>query len=155
MENSEFSDYRKLLLILCLSFIIMYSVMFLNVNELSDIYLSLSRTYMALLMITPMAILMVVLMPKMYLHKKLNLGIFISAGVLFVFALTALRSQAFISDSQYMKAMIPHHSSAILTSENANIKEPAVRQLSDSIISAQKEEITLMKVMLKNLNNPL
>ena len=72
----------------------------------------------------------------------------ISSLIIFVFALTALRSQSSISDKQYMKAMIPHHSSAILTSKNANIKDPLVRKLADSIIESQELEIAEMKRLL-------
>jgi len=107
---------------------------------------------MSLLMVTPMAVLMLLLMPKMYQNQKLNRMILISAGVVFVFALTALRSQAFVGDKEYMKGMIPHHSSAILTSENANLRNPQVRQLSDSIIAAQEKEIAEMKMLLDSIN---
>jgi uncharacterized protein (DUF305 family) len=50
-----------------------------------------------------------------------------------------------------MKAMIPHHSSAIMTSKNANIKDPELRKLSDSIIKSQEEEITQMKLILNRM----
>ena len=151
MENMDNSQYKKFLIMLAISFIIMYVVMFLNVDEFSHIYLSYTRTYMTLLMISPMALVMLSLMKKMYPNRKLNLIIAISSIALFVFALTALRSQAFISDTQYMKAMIPHHSSAIMTSKNANIKDPELRRLSDSIIKFQEEEITKMKLILNRM----
>ena len=151
MENMGQSNYKKMLLMLIISFIIMYAVMFLNVDKLNHIYFSYTRTYMSLLMVTPMALLMLLLMPAMYSDKKANKIISVSAIVVFVFALTALRSQSFISDEQYMKAMIPHHSSAILTSKNANIRDPEVRQLSDSIIKSQEEEISQMKFILKRM----
>lgn len=151
MENMDNSQYKKLLIMLFASFIIMYLVMFLNVDEFSHIYFSYTRTYMALLMISPMVVLMLTLMRKMYNNKKLNLIISVSSIVVFVFALTALRSQAFISDVEYMKAMIPHHSSAIMTSKNANIKDTEVRKLSDSIIKSQEEEIAQMKIILNRL----
>lgn len=151
MENMGQSNYKKMLLMLIISFIIMYAVMFLNVDKLNHIYFSYTRTYMSLLMVTPMALLMILLMPGMYPDKKTNKIILVSAIVVFVFALTALRSQSFISDEQYMKAMIPHHSSAILTSKNANIRDPEVRQLSDSIIKSQEEEISQMKSILKRM----
>jgi uncharacterized protein (DUF305 family) len=38
-----------------------------------------------------------------------------------------LRTQAFVSDIQYMKAMIPHHSSAIMTSSNVDFKDPEAK----------------------------
>ncbi|WP_367183435.1 DUF305 domain-containing protein [Sporosarcina sp.] len=50
-----------------------------------------------------------------------------------------------------MKAMIPHHSIAILTSERANITDPRVRDLADGIIEAQKREIKEMKQLIKDL----
>ena len=151
MENMGQSNYKKMLLMLIISFIIMYAVMFLNVDKLNHIYFSYTRTYMSLLMVTSMALLMLLLMPAMYPDKKANKIISVSAIVVFVFALTALRSQSFISDEQYIKAMIPHHSSAILTSKNANIRDPEVRQLSDSIIKSQEEEISQMKFILKRM----
>lgn len=55
------------------------------------------------------------------------------------------------SDKQYMKAMIPHHSSAILTSEKANIKDPEVKKLAEEIIKAQEEEIAQMKKVLERM----
>ncbi|TDD94946.1 DUF305 domain-containing protein [Flavobacterium cellulosilyticum] len=151
MENKDNSQYIKFAMMLAISFVIMYAVMFMNVDELSHIYLSYTRTYMTLLMIAAMALVMLLLMRKMYTNKKLNSIIIISSISLFVFALTALRSQAFISDTQYMKAMIPHHSSAIMTSKNANIKDPELRRLTDSIIKSQEEEITQMKLILNRM----
>lgn len=139
-------------LMLMISFGIMYIVMFLNVDDFGDIYFSLTRTYMALLMTAPMALLMLLVMRGMYTSKKLNTVITIIAISVFTFALTALRSQAFISDIQYMRAMIPHHSSAIMTSKNANIKDSEVRRLSDSIIKSQQREIRQMKKILERLN---
>jgi uncharacterized protein (DUF305 family) len=151
MENKDNSQYKNFLIMLVLSFVIMYVVMFLNVDEFSHIYLSYTRTYMTLLMVSPMALVMLTLMRKMYPNKKLNSVITISSIAIFVFALTALRSQAFISDTQYMKAMIPHHSSAIMTSKNANIRDPELRRLTDSIIKSQEEEITQMKLILNRM----
>lgn len=151
MENMDNSQYKKFLIMLLISFLIMYVVMFFNVDEFSHIYLSYSRTYMTLLMISPMSLVMLIIMRKMYTSKRLNSIIIISSIAIFVFSLTALRSQAFISDTQYMKAMIPHHSSAIMTSKNANIKDPELRRLSDSIIKSQEEEITQMKLILNRM----
>ena len=151
MENKDNSQYKNFLIMLVLSFVIMYVVMFLNVDEFSHIYLSYTRTYMTLLMVSPMALVMLTLMRKMYPNKKLNSVITVSSIAIFVFALTALRSQAFISDTQYMKAMIPHHSSAIMTSKNANIRDPELRRLTDSIIKFQEEEITQMKLILNRM----
>jgi len=62
-----------------------------------------------------------------------------------------LRNQTFVGDIQYMKGMIPHHSSAIMTSKNADIKDPEVKKLSEQIIKSQEQEITQMKNILKRM----
>lgn len=143
--------YRKFLLMLALSFVIMYVVMYLNTYEFDHVYFSLTRFYMTVLMVTAMAVVMLLLMPMMYPNKTLN-GIIMGASLtLFVGALIMVRSQTFVNDTRWMKAMIPHHSIAILTSERATIQDPEVRKLADGIIAAQKREIEEMKVLIKRL----
>lgn len=147
------TSYLKFFLMLVVSYVIMYAVMFLNVFESEHIYLSTTRTYMAFLMVCPMAISMMLFMWGMYPNKKLNYGIMGIAGALFIVCLIGLRQQVPVQDEQWMKAMIPHHSSAILTSTNANISDPEARQLADDIIETQKEEIAQMKMMLQRMEN--
>ncbi|MCC8410770.1 DUF305 domain-containing protein [Mucilaginibacter sp. UR6-1] len=146
------NHYPKLALSLFISFFVMYGVMFLNVDELDHIYLSLTRLYMTLLMVSPMAIIMLIVMKKMYSNKMLNGAIIASSTIVFTLSLICLRTQAFIGDTQYMKAMIPHHSSAIMTSTHAGIKNAEVRGLADSIIKSQRQEIQKMKSMLDKLD---
>ena len=127
--------------------------MYLNTYELDHVYFSLTRFYMTCLMIASMAILMLGFMLKMYKNKKYNLGIVIGSVVLFFGALFLVRVQEPIDDVLWMKAMIPHHSIAILTSERADIKDPEVKKLANNIITAQKKEIEEMKAMIKRLQN--
>jgi hypothetical protein len=148
----EHNSYKKLGITLFISLIIMYGVMFLNVDDSSHIYLSLTRLYMALLMVCPMALLMILMMGKMYPKKSLNAVINLLAVVVFTGALAGLRTQTPINDRQYMKAMIPHHSSAILTSKHASIKDPEVKKLSESIIESQEREISEMKAILERMD---
>ena len=98
-----------------------------------------------------MAVLMIFMMGKMYPNRKINSWIIITAIVVFIMSLGALRTQTPINDVQYMKAMIPHHSSAIMTSKNADIKDPEVKKLSVQIIKSQEEEIAQMEAMLHRL----
>lgn len=129
----------------------MYAVMFLNVDDTSHLYLSLTRTYMAILMVAPMAIVMLFTMGKMYPNKKLNYSI-MALGLLAIVVVTCmLRLQTFIGDKAYMQAMIPHHSSAILTSKHAHITDPEVKALSEQIIKSQEEEIKQMKAILQRM----
>lgn len=74
--------------------------------------------------------------------------------MLFVGALGLVRDQkSTVGDVLWMKAMIPHHSIAILTSERADIQDPEVKKLAEDIIEAQKREIAEMKAMIKRLEN--
>lgn len=151
MQKMQGMSYKRFSLMMLISFMIMYGVMFLNVDKAIHIYISTTRTYMALLMVSPMAIVMMLMMGKMYPNKKLNTGIMLGAVVLFALVLTGLRTQTPIGDVQYMKAMIPHHSSAILVSKNANLKDPEVKKLSEGIIASQEKEIAEMRVILARL----
>ncbi len=108
---------------------------------------------MALLMVSPMALIMMGMMGKMYNNKKINTIIIISAIAVLGLAFAGLRTQATIGDVQYMKGMIPHHSSAIMTSSHADLKDPEVRKLADGIIQAQVKEIAEMKALLKKLGH--
>lgn len=146
-------NYKRLSLILFVSFVVMYAVMFLNVSQPDHIYLSITRFYMTLLMVLSMAVLMLLFMPKMYSNRQLNITIGLVSVILFVVTLFLLRKQTFIKDRQYMKAMISHHSSAILTSEHATIEDLEVRKLADKIIESQKKEIEQMKEMLEKMEN--
>ncbi len=147
-QEMETGSYMKFAAMLAISFVIMYSVMFLNVAEFDHIYLSVTRVYMTILMVAPMAVVMLLMMGGMYKNKKLNIGILAGSVLVFVVTLVFLREQTFISDRQYMKAMIPHHSSAILTSENAAISNAETQKLAAEIIEAQEKEIKLMKQLL-------
>jgi hypothetical protein len=101
--------------------------------------------WMALVMGATMALIMIAFMWGMYKNTRLNVGIVAASLLVFAVALWFVRSQQTVGDVAYMKAMIPHHSIAIMTSERAHIKDPEVRKLADGIIDAQLREITEMK----------
>jgi len=145
-------SYKKLLITLAISAVLMYLMMFLNMNSINDYYTSFTRIYMAVMMVCPMAVLMIVMMGKMYTNKKYNSIIIVVSALVFIITLTGIRKQIPVGDEQYLKAMIPHHSSAIMTSRNADIKDPEVRKLADSIIRSQQREIDEMSRMIKRLH---
>jgi uncharacterized protein (DUF305 family) len=145
------NNYLKFGLMMLTSFIIMYAVMFFNVDVFGHVMLSTMRTYMTILMIAPMAITMMLYMWGMYKNKKANYAILAVAAVVFAATFYMMRNQTGISDVQYMKGMIPHHSSAILTSQESNIQDPEVKKLAEEIIKAQKEEIAQMKALIERL----
>ncbi|MCY0916215.1 DUF305 domain-containing protein [Massilia antarctica] len=143
--------YRKFLLMIATSTIIMFVLMYLNTYEIDHIFFSETRAYMALLMGATMAAVMLLFMLGMYPDKKLNAMIFAASALVFAGSLWLVRSQATIDDVAWMRAMIPHHSIAILTSERAGIKDPRVRKLADGIIEAQRREIGEMKALIQDL----
>lgn len=143
--------YKKFTGMMMISFLVMYVVMFLNMDSIDHYHTSTTRAYMAILMVAPMAVVMMAMMGKMYPNAKTNAGIIVGALILFIVTLAALRTQTPVSDVQYMKAMIPHHSSAIMTSKHANIKDPEVRKLADSIIASQEREIQQMEAILNRM----
>ncbi len=151
-QHQSKGNYTKFILMLVASFIAMYITMYLNTYQIDHVYFSLTRFYMSCLGIACMAVIMWFFMRKMYQHKKKNIAILLGSLVLFVSALGLVRAQSpIIGDILWMKAMIPHHSIAILTSERADIKDPEVRKLADDIIEAQRKEIGEMKEMIKRL----
>lgn len=153
-HNTMGNNYANLMLMLALSFVAMYITMYLNTYELDHTYFSLTRFYMSCLGIAAMAVIMLSLMRKMYKNRKKNISIYLGSLALFVTALVLVRSQRpVIGDVLWMKAMIPHHSIAILTSEQANIEDPEVKKLAEDIIKAQRKEIGQMKAMIERLQN--
>ncbi len=143
--------YAKFGAMIATSTIVMLVLMYLNTYQLDHVFFSETRAYMALVMGASMAIIMLGFMKKMYANRKANIAIFIFSGLVFVLALWLVRSQETVEDVSWMKAMIPHHSIAILTSERAHISDPRVRALADSIIKAQRQEIDEMKMLIKDI----
>ena len=143
--------YSRFLAMIVTSTIAMFIMMYLNTYAIFHVWFSETRTYMALYMGAGMAIIMLAFMLGMYTNKKVNTIIFIGAVALFAICLYLVRSQTTISDSAYMKAMIPHHSIAILTSERSNIEDARVRELADGIIKAQRKEIKEMEWLIKDI----
>ena len=153
-HKSGGSNYGRFFLMLGLSFLAMYITMYMNTYEFDHVYFSLTRFYMTCLGIAAMAVIMLSLMLKMYKNKKKKIAIYIGSLVLFISALGLVRAQRpIIGDVLYMKAMIPHHSIAILTSKRADIKDPETKKLAEEIIEAQKREIAQMKKVIYRLKN--
>ena len=146
-------SYARFGAMIATSTAVMFGLMYLNTYALDHVFFSETRFYMAFVMGATMAVIMLLFMLGMYKNGKINVGIIIGSIVIFAGALWLVRSQATIEDVSYMKAMIPHHSIAILTSERANITDPRVRKLADGIIEAQRREIDEMKALIKDLED--
>jgi uncharacterized protein (DUF305 family) len=142
-------SYKRFGAMIATSTVVMFVLMYLNTYALTHIYWSETRFWMALMMGATMAVIMLSFMLSMYSEKRVNIGIYAGAVLIFALSLWLVRSQATISDTDYMEAMIPHHSIAILTSERAQISDPRVRKLADEIIEAQRREIAEMRYLIE------
>ena len=144
-------SYFRFGAMIAVSTVVMFALMYLNTYAWDHVFYSETRTYMALYMGAAMAVIMLTLMLGMYTNRSANIAIYAVAAVVFAGSLFLLRSQTTVQDVSWMKAMIPHHSIAILTSERAEISDPRVRKLADGIIEAQRREIAEMKALIADL----
>ena len=87
-----------------------------------------------------MAVIMLGYMWSMYRDKRVKAAIIAGSIIVFAGSLWLVRSQQTVYDVSYMKAMIRHHSIAIMTSERAHLRDRRVRELADKIIEAQVRE---------------
>ncbi|AMT97485.1 MULTISPECIES: DUF305 domain-containing protein [Psychrobacter] len=150
-NQKQMNPYVKFTLMILTSTVVMYIMMYFNTYEWNHIYFSETRAYMALYMGAGMAVIMLAFMANMYKKTKLNLMIYGLSVIMFAVGIWGVRSQATVNQVDWMKAMIPHHSIAILTSTRADIEDPRVRQLADDIIEAQKREIKEMQALVEEL----
>jgi len=143
--------YGRFGLMIACSTLVMYGLMYLNTYALAHVHFSQTRAWMALLMGAAMTIVMLLFMLGMYPSKRMNTAILAGAAVMFAVALWLVRSQATVDDVAYMRAMIPHHSIAIMTSERAGIADPRVRKLADTISATQRREIAEMEALIADI----
>nr|WP_319004793.1 DUF305 domain-containing protein [Microvirga lenta] len=144
-------SYWRFAAMIATSTVVMYGLMYLNTYAAEHVFWSETRAWMALVMGATMSVIMLAFMIDMYKKMALNLAIFGGSIVVFALSLWLVRSQATVDDVEYMKAMIPHHSIAIMTSTRAQISDPRVRKLADEIIEAQEREIAEMRYLVDDL----
>lgn len=133
------------------STVVMFILMYLNTYLWAHVFWSETRAYMAVLMGATMAFIMLGFMLSMYSSKTINASIFAGAALAFAASLWLVRSQVTVGDTSFMRAMIPHHSIAIMTSSRANIEDARVRKLADEIIYAQDKEIAQMRYLVDEI----
>lgn len=143
------SPYGRFGLMILLSFLAMYGLMYAMVNELDNVVHNLNQAYMAGLMAAPMAIIELLIMRAMYPDKKLNGVLIIVSVVALIGCWLGIRQQVAIGDRQFLRSMIPHHSGAILMCQQASLQDPEVLALCRAIVTSQREEIARMKALLE------
>lgn len=147
------SNYLKFAIMILVSTLIMFGLMYLHTYSLDHVHFSQTRAWMTLIMGATMALVMLLFMRGHYRSQRANTVIVVLCVVVFSASLWLMRSQRTVDDVAWMKAMIPHHSIAILTSERARISDPRVRELADAIIEAQRREIGEMQALIAELES--
>ena len=144
--------YKRLLAMIVTSTVVMFVLMYSTAYSFSHIWFSQTRFYMALYMGATMAIIMLAFMLSMYGDRRKNIAIFTGAALLIATSYFLVRDQT-VEDVGWMKAMIPHHSIAILTSERAELSDPRVEELARQIIETQRQEIAEMERLIADLED--
>lgn len=142
-------NYRMLAVASVGMLVLMYLIMFSMIYSWGEFVQNINFFYMAIMMATPMVVMMPLMMGSMYPDRKLNLLIYIGGAVLFVLAFIGIRGQLLVGNEQFLRSMIPHHSGAILMCEQSNITDPEIKSLCGEIIESQKREIDQMKQIMK------
>ena len=153
MENHQARDmkggYKSLAVEMGIDFVIMYFVMYTMIATVAHLHLNINNLYMTLMMLSPMAVVMLVSMRSMFPSRQLNWIIIAGATLVFVASFVGMRTQAAVGNKELLRAMIPHHSGAILMCERASLTDPEVKALCAQIIPAQRDEIARMEIILK------
>lgn len=150
-EPMKGMGYGRFLAMVGTSTALMFVLMYLNTYSIDHVFFSQTRFWMAFVMGAVMALVMLGFMWSMYRNVRLNVIILGASVLVFAAALWLVRSQATVDDVSYMRAMIPHHSIAIMTSERAHIRDPRTRKLAKGIIEAQRREIAQMKYLIDDI----
>jgi hypothetical protein len=150
-EHSMKMDWNRFATMIAVSTAIMFVLMYQLVYQWDHVMFSLTRLVGAFVMGCVMTAIMLAFMWRMYEPQKLKVAVLAAAilggGVL----LLVNRSQALVGDTNFMKAMIPHHSIAINNARRSDIRDPRVRYLADRITRDQVKEILEMKLLLADI----
>jgi uncharacterized protein (DUF305 family) len=120
-------------------------------SSMENITNSLGKVYLSIIMGLYMMILEIMMHDHQY--GVFSMKYYIMIGCLVGFFIYLYRAQKYITDKEYVKEMIEHHSMALLTSNKILEKTDNynVSKLAKNIIQKQEDEIRDMKGMLTNL----
>lgn len=148
------SELRKQTIMFILMVIVgmAFNPMNILAYRLQDLYISLTLFYGGLLMAANMVWAHEIV--HYFYMGHFNVIIFIIGICLSIFiSLALLREQYLVDDTQWLKRMISHHSTALTTSakiyDRTNNRD--VKQLAKEIIDTQEREIELMKLILTKI----
>ena len=151
-DSMHQNHYGHLLVMTGLSFVSMYVLMYGMVNTFANVYMNVNQFYMAGLMAAPMGLIELALMGAMYRDRRLNMIVAVGSVVALAVFWVLLRQQVAVSDTQFLRSMIPHHAGAILMCEQAPLEDSEIKALCKNIVTGQQAEIDQMKSKLSALS---
>ena len=146
--TSGSSNYRKLGVAVGINTVVMFLLTYALIDTVDHFRPNINRVYMAVMMSAPMVVVMLSVMRSMYPNRRKNLALIGAFTLLFLAVFTMGRSQAGVGDDQFLRSMIPHHSSAIVMCEEASITDSEILSLCDEIVETQEREIDEMDRLL-------
>lgn len=153
-QHMSRSHYGRLLAMVVLSFVAMYVLMYAMVDRAANVYHNLNQLYMAALMTAAMVIIELALMWRMYHDRRRNALVLTAGAAALIVSWLLIRSQTGISDTQFLRSMIPHHAGAILMCEEAPVRDADIRALCEDIVAGQQAEIDFMTQKLRGAVSP-
>ncbi|MGN7251458.1 MULTISPECIES: DUF305 domain-containing protein [unclassified Arthrobacter] len=147
-HGSSSGMYVKFGIMLLVSLGLMWMLSMSMIRSIDHFYFNLSNFWMALVMVSAMAIVMVVGMWSMFKNKKANIAMLVGFAVLFGGAFALGRTETFVGNEEFLKSMIPHHSRAVLVCQESGITDPEIVELCKGIVESQQQEISQMQSIL-------
>lgn len=144
----ESNTYAKLGLAVGINTVVMFLLTYALIDTVDHFVPNINRVYMALMMSAPMVVVMLIVMWSMYPDRRLNLTLIGGFTLLFLTVFTMARLQTGVGNGQFLRSMIPHHSSAIVMCEESSITDEEIQSLCGQIVEAQKREIAEMQRLL-------
>ena len=145
------SPYKKFALTLSINAVLMFFITYAMIDTVDHFYPNINRAYMSLMMVAPMAIVMLFVMRGMYQNAKINTMLYALFAGVFIVSFALARTQTPVGNEQFLRSMIPHHSSAILMCQQSAISDREIIELCGEVVKTQKEEIAQMKAILGRL----
>lgn len=134
------THYKDMIFIMILSGLL--STMNIWTDKYSDMNISLNDIYMIALM-TGWMLLFMSINDKQY---KIS---FIGVCIIII-SIICIRTQFMITEKQYIRGMIPHHSMAVHMSKKLLNKKNNMSEFLKNIVDTQEKEIEYMKLKIVN-----
>ena len=152
MAQDKLMPYKKLAVVISINAVIMFLLTYAMIDRFDHFFANINRVYMAVMMVAPMVILMLLVMGSMYKNKKLNYVLIAGFALVGILTFALARTQTPVGNKQFLRSMIPHHSSAILMCEESAVTDQEIIELCGEIVEAQEREIAQMEDILSRLN---